>query len=97
MNNPTQTTQTFASADDPFDSGAFKPIIIIDQYSAMYVYYKALSDRYEINYEVEYLMNYHEPKWYENLTEQEAEAKILELQNHSVGRDSELLHQEIKR
>ncbi len=58
--------------------------------------YKALSDRYEISHEVEY-MNYQEPEWYENLTEQEAEAKIVELQNHSVARDSELLHQEIKR
>ena len=96
MDTPTQTTQTFASADDPFDSGVFKPIIIIDQYSAMYVYYKALDNKYEISHEVEY-MNYQEPEWYENLTEAEAEAKIVELQNHRVAGDSELLHQEIKR
>jgi hypothetical protein len=96
MNNPTQTRQTFASADDPFDSGAFKPIIIIDQYSAMYVYYKALNDRYDISHEVEY-MNYQEPEWHENLTEAEALGKIVALQHHRVAEDSELLFQEIKR
>ncbi len=79
------------------DSGVFAPIIEIDQYSYLYVYYDSLKDTYEICREVEYMNFDTEPFWWENLTQTEAEAIIKENQEKIVAVDSVLKRENIWR
>lgn len=90
--NPTQTRVALE-----VDSGVFAPIVTIDQYSYLYIYYDAVKDTYDVCREVEYMNFDTEPFWWENLTQAEAEAIIKENQEKIVAVDSVLKRESIWR
>lgn len=77
------------------DSGKFKEVITIDQYSYIYVYFNSIKGTYDICRESEYMGFNPEPDWWENLSETEAESLIKENQEREVALDSVLKREEI--